>query len=65
LILLAGAIESYSRWCDTLWTRLLLAAGALCMLSPDMWATAIGVLMAAVAIAVTKLRARVATAGAS
>lgn len=62
LILLAGAIESYSRWCDTLWTRLLLAAGALCMLSPDMWATVMGMLMAAAAIAITKLRARVATA---
>ena len=65
LVFLAGAIESYSRWCDTIWSRVLLAAGALCMISPNMWATAIGVVLAATAIAITKLRARVATAEAS
>jgi TRAP transporter 4TM/12TM fusion protein len=60
LVLLAAAIESYSRWCDTPWTRLLLAAGALCMISPNMWATAIGVALAAAAIGITRWRGRLA-----
>jgi TRAP transporter 4TM/12TM fusion protein len=58
LVLLSAAIENYSPWCDTWWSRLLLAAGALCMISPNMWATALGAMLAAAAIGATKLRAR-------
>jgi TRAP transporter 4TM/12TM fusion protein len=58
LVFLAAAIENYSRWCDTIWTRLLLAVGALCMISPNMWATATGIVLAGCAIGITKLRGR-------
>jgi TRAP-type uncharacterized transport system fused permease subunit len=64
LVLLAGAIERYSPWCDTWWARMLLAVGALCMISPNMWATTFGVALAVAVIAVTKMRARMAPAGA-
>jgi TRAP transporter 4TM/12TM fusion protein len=62
LVLLSAAIERHSKWCDSWWTRLLLAAGALCMISPNMWATGIGTAIAIAAIAANRLQMRVATA---
>jgi TRAP transporter 4TM/12TM fusion protein len=62
LVLLAAAIERYAKWSDAWWSRVLLAAGALGMISPDLWITAIGAGMAAVAIAANRLGARPATA---
>jgi TRAP-type uncharacterized transport system fused permease subunit len=55
LTLLAAAIEHYSTWCDVWWSRLLLAVGALCMIAPNIWATAVGVVLAALAIGITRL----------
>jgi TRAP-type uncharacterized transport system fused permease subunit len=55
LTLLAAAIEHYSNWCDVWWSRLLLAVGALCMIAPNIWATAVGVVLAALAIGMTRL----------
>jgi TRAP-type uncharacterized transport system fused permease subunit len=60
LILLAATIEQYSKWCETWWTRVLLAIGALCMIAPSIWATAIGVVLAIIAIGATRLRGRIA-----
>jgi TRAP-type uncharacterized transport system fused permease subunit len=62
LVFLAAAIERYSKWCDAWWTRLLLAAGALCMITPIMWLTAVGVAIAASALALNRLQRRLATA---
>ena len=36
----------------------LLAVGALCMIAPSIWATAVGVLLSAVAIGATRLHRR-------
>jgi TRAP-type uncharacterized transport system fused permease subunit len=58
LILLAGAIENYTRWTDTGWTRALLAVGALCMITPMLWLTGIGIVLVAIAIGVTRWRER-------
>lgn len=57
LILLAAAIEHYSRWADTWWQRILLAAGALFMLAPPLWSVGTGIVLVAIAIALTRLTA--------
>ncbi|MPZ38768.1 MAG: TRAP transporter fused permease subunit [Rhizobiales bacterium] len=62
LVLLAAAIERYSKWSDVWWTRLLLAAGALCMIAPDLRLTALGVAVVAVALVLNRLQMRLATA---
>jgi TRAP transporter 4TM/12TM fusion protein len=62
VVLLAAAIEHYSRWADTAWTRVLLAAGALMMITPDLWLSGIGIVLAGIAIGATRLRARTAVA---
>jgi TRAP transporter 4TM/12TM fusion protein len=54
LTLLAAAIEHYEKWCEAPWARVLLAIGALCMIVPNIWATAVGVVLAAVAIGATR-----------
>ena len=54
LTLLAAAIEHYSKWCEAPWTRVLLAVGALCMIAPSIWATAVGIALAAGAIGATR-----------
>jgi TRAP transporter 4TM/12TM fusion protein len=59
LILLAAAIEGYTTWCSSWWTRALLAAGALCMITPHLILTAIGVAIVAVAIGANRIRQRV------
>jgi TRAP-type uncharacterized transport system fused permease subunit len=58
LILLSAAIERYAKWADAWWTRVLLAAGAILMITPDLWLTAVGVALAAVAIAANRVRER-------
>jgi TRAP transporter 4TM/12TM fusion protein len=58
LILLSAAVERYAKWADAWWTRILLAAGAILMITPDIWLTAIGVALAACAIAANRLRER-------
>jgi len=58
LVLLAAAIERYSKWADAWWTRLLLATGALLMIAPDLWLTASGTVLAGLAIAANRLRER-------
>lgn len=60
LILLAGAIENYARWTDTWWTRTVLAIGALCMITPIMWLTGIGIVLVVLAIGATRWRERLA-----
>jgi TRAP transporter 4TM/12TM fusion protein len=60
LILLAAAIERYSNWSDVWWTRLMLAAGALLMLTPNLWSEIAGVLLVLAAIGAARLRARAA-----
>ncbi len=56
LIILAGAIERYGKWADVWWARLVLAVGGLCMLTPIMWLTAVGIVLVAIAIGVTRWR---------
>ncbi|MGE0563264.1 MAG: TRAP transporter permease [Pseudolabrys sp.] len=58
LTLLAAAIEHYEKWCDAGWTRGLLAVGALCMIAPSIWATTVGVVLAAIAIGANMLTRR-------
>ena len=60
LIFLAGAIENHTRWTDTWWTRTILAVGALCMITPIMWLTGLGIVLVAIAIGATRWRARLA-----
>jgi TRAP transporter 4TM/12TM fusion protein len=55
LTLLAAAIERYDKWCDAPWARAVLAIGALCMITPSIWVTAVGVGLAAIAIGGTRL----------
>jgi TRAP-type uncharacterized transport system fused permease subunit len=62
LVLMAAAIERYSKWSDVWWTRVLLAIGALLMITPDIWLTGLGACVAAAAIAANRLHGRTATA---
>ena len=59
LVFLAAAIESYTKWCNSWWTRALLAIGALFMITPDIRLTAIGVVIVTVAIGASRVRQRV------
>ncbi len=59
LIILAAAIERYNRWADVWWARLVLAVGGLCMLTPILWLTGIGIVLVAIAIGVTRWRGQV------
>lgn len=54
LILLSAAIERYSAWSDAWWTRLLLAAGALLLIVPDLTSAAAGAVLCALAIGATR-----------
>jgi TRAP-type uncharacterized transport system fused permease subunit len=59
LVLLAAAIERYSAWAESWWSRIVLGAAALMMITPDMRLTAMGLVLAAVTIGVNRLhRAR-------
>jgi TRAP transporter 4TM/12TM fusion protein len=60
LVLLAGAVERHASWCGSWWTRLLLATGALLMITPDLRLTALGAALAALAIGANRLRVRLA-----
>ncbi len=62
LVFLAAAIEHYSRWSATLWSRMLLAAGAILMIAPDLWLSALGAVLVALTIGTTRWRARLASA---
>ena len=57
LIMIAAAIERYAKWSDLWWTRILLAAGGLCMITPIIWLTAIGACLVIAAIGITRMRA--------
>jgi TRAP-type uncharacterized transport system fused permease subunit len=50
LVFIAAAIERFPKWCDAWWTRILLATGGVFMIMPDFWLTAIGTVVAAIAI---------------
>jgi TRAP-type uncharacterized transport system fused permease subunit len=58
LILLSMAIEGHGRWAATGWTRVVLAIGALGMITPDMRLTAIGAVIVAGAIGASQMRHR-------
>jgi TRAP-type uncharacterized transport system fused permease subunit len=60
LILLAAAIERYSNWSDVWWTRLMLAAGALLLLAPDLLSEFAGGILVLLAIGAARIRARAA-----
>jgi TRAP-type uncharacterized transport system fused permease subunit len=62
LVLLSAAIERYTKWSATWWTRVLLAVGAVCMVTPDLWLTALGIVLCTVAIAANRLQARLVSA---
>jgi TRAP transporter 4TM/12TM fusion protein len=55
LIVLSAAIERYSKWSDMWWTRILLAAGAMCMITPSLWLTGIGAVIVVIAIGLNRL----------
>ena len=57
LIMIAAAVERYAKWSDAWWTRILLAAGGLCMITPIIWLTAIGACLIVTAIGITRMRA--------
>jgi len=57
LIVIAAAVERYAKWSDTWWTRIMLAAGGLCMITPNIKLTAVGVVLVIAAIGITRLRA--------
>jgi len=60
LILLGGAIENYVKWTEVWWTRVLLAIGALCMITPKLWLTGIGIVLVAIAVGFTYWRGQAA-----
>jgi TRAP transporter 4TM/12TM fusion protein len=62
LILLAAAIERYSKWCDSWWTRILLAAAALLMITPSLFLTTVGTALALLALALNRMQERLAAA---
>lgn len=49
IVLLAAAIERYEPLADRWWTRLLLAAGAILLLVPHLWAAGVGIAVCALA----------------
>ena len=59
LVLLAGAIEAYDRWCHSWWSRWLLALGALALLIPyrigSGMATGIGIVLVGTALVSTRM----------
>jgi TRAP-type uncharacterized transport system fused permease subunit len=57
LVLLAAAIERYSNWSDRWWTRLMLVAGALLLITPNWWSELAGAVLAIGAIALARMRA--------
>jgi TRAP-type uncharacterized transport system fused permease subunit len=60
LVLLAAAIENHTRWAAAWWARGLLAVGALCMITPLMWLTGVGLVLVAIALGATRWRERLA-----
>lgn len=56
LVFIAAAIERYSAWCEAWWVRLVIAGGALCMITPNMWLTAIGAGVIALGVAANRRR---------
>jgi TRAP transporter 4TM/12TM fusion protein len=63
LIVLAAAIERFSKWCDSWWSRLLLAAGALFLIAPPLWAVGVGAVLVVIAIGGDRLVGRRGAAG--
>jgi TRAP transporter 4TM/12TM fusion protein len=59
LVLLSAAIERYSNWAEAWWTRVLLAIGAVMMITPDVWLSIAGICLVALAIGANRLRLRV------
>ncbi|MCW5772813.1 MAG: TRAP transporter fused permease subunit [Rhodospirillaceae bacterium] len=57
LVFIAAAVEHYDRWCEAGWQRLLLAAAGLCLIAPNLWASAAGAVLAAFVLATSRLRA--------
>jgi TRAP-type uncharacterized transport system fused permease subunit len=55
LILLSGAIESYAKWADAWWTRMLLAIGAILLITPDLWLSIVGGCLVVVAIGANRV----------
>ncbi|MBM3527076.1 MAG: TRAP transporter fused permease subunit [Alphaproteobacteria bacterium] len=55
LIVIAAAIERHSAWCHSWWARLVVTAGALCMITPDMRLTAVGAVVVAAGIGANRL----------
>ncbi|NQV54679.1 MAG: TRAP transporter fused permease subunit [Rhodospirillales bacterium] len=55
LILLAAAIERYSKWCDAWWTRILIVAGAFFLIAPPLWSVVVGIGLVAVGIGTNRL----------
>jgi TRAP transporter 4TM/12TM fusion protein len=55
LVFIAAAIERYPKWCATWWSRVILVIGAVFMISPNLWATAIGIVIAAIAIGANRM----------
>lgn len=58
LILFAAAIEHYGKWCDSWWTRLALLAAAIMMITPTVWWTLGGAVLALAAIGANRLTVR-------
>jgi TRAP transporter 4TM/12TM fusion protein len=58
LVFIAAAIERYANWSDAWWTRILLAAAGLMMITPNMWLTATGALVALLTIGANRTRQR-------
>jgi hypothetical protein len=53
------SIEGHSRWADAWWTRLPLAIGAMCMITPDMRLTAVGSVIVALTLGMGFVHRRV------
>ena len=62
LILIAAAVEGYAKWCNAWWSRCLLAAAGIMMVTPDVWWSAFGFGLAVVTIAANRATLRTAAA---
>ena len=55
LILIAASVERFDRWCASWWSRIGLAAAGTMMITPTVWWTLGGIVLAAAMIGANRL----------
>jgi TRAP transporter 4TM/12TM fusion protein len=55
LVLLAAAIERYGQWCESWWSRVIVAVGAILLITPSVWGSLAGAALAGAAILANRM----------